>query len=667
MKKDKHTSLIAHSSKILAQKKWRGIAIGGVILLSVAAFFLRDKFTLSAEEAKSMLATYVVERGDIRTTVDGDGKIINPNIVNLSFLINGTLDQVFVEEGDKVKKGDVIAELDKQEYSFDLRNAQNQVQIVNANIKSKNAELTDDTLRVAEDDMTKSQRDMEIAREELDQTLAQSLESGRVEVQSAFSAVQKALESIDDIWGVDKNNTPYDSVMTTFNDSARENQVKEAYENLKRKYVAMWTEYNSLLLLSDPDVSRFLWQLKGFSEEVQETLEVVADLFNQAHLNTRTTQSLMDEAEGNIQTSLSAMNTKAGALVSAKQEIDSAYSAQQNGVKDATGDVSTSQVKLENSQLEFEKKKITKEAGLSVLYAQLQQAQIEVEKAKYNLGLTTLTSPIDGEVIAVSGNPGEAVKVQSTSTDSALVRILSDENFTTEVYIEEMDIGKVKVGQKANITLDAIEGIKLEGTVSYVANTATIDSNGITTYLVRVDITDEKATDLKEGMSTYVEFVSQEAKNVLLVPEKAVKRNQVELEDGTKVSVKTGLSDGQYTEIKEGLEEGQKIMVEGSFAQRSATQSTAEVSVNEEATSGEKTVLSEDKIKSIEEMLTQQSRLPEGWANMTLDQKRQALQELGSSQSMGGTTSGGLGGSTKGGGMGMGGRGGEKGGGGEKH
>ena len=214
--KDAPSSILQQSKQSQWYRKWWII---GVILLGVAGsftFVFRGSLfptALIIEEVK----LYTVKKDNIQVLVEGEGKIINPNVANLSFLTDGTLESVLVEEGQKVKKGDVLAELETQDLEFDLKDARNQVQIVNANIRAKNSEILDDSLRVTENEIIISQQNLENAELDYEQSINQALDLGIIEIESALPEIKKNLEVIDEIFGLDKNQAKYEAIGNSFN------------------------------------------------------------------------------------------------------------------------------------------------------------------------------------------------------------------------------------------------------------------------------------------------------------------------------------------------------------------------------------------------------------------------------------------------------------------
>ena len=174
-----------------------------------------------------------------------------------------------------------------------------------------------------------------------------------------------------------------------------------------------------------------------------------------------------------------------------------------------------------------------------------------------------LISPIDGEVIVRSVEPGQTV----TTNDAVLV--LSD-RLIVSAQFDETDIGRVKIGQEAVIALDAYPGVKIKGIVDHIAYESKLVNN---VNIYDVDIVPEKIPDFcRSGMSANVEVIEKEQKGVLLIPFEAIEKNQ----DGTFVTVKTspdntlkkrkietGLNDEKYAEVISGLTTADIIIVQG--------------------------------------------------------------------------------------------------------
>ncbi len=174
---------------------------------------------------------------------------------------------------------------------------------------------------------------------------------------------------------------------------------------------------------------------------------------------------------------------------------------------------------------------------------------------------TPLLSPIDGEVIVSQDDPGQIV----TSND--VVMVLSDK-LMVQAQVDETDIGKIRVGQKATITLDAYPNIKITGEVSHIYYESTTVNNVVIYY---VDILPDAVSDVfRSGMSATVSIVEDAKRDVLMLPLAAVKNNDsgsyVLLSQGNgkkpiERKITTGISDEKNVEIVSGLTGENKVLI----------------------------------------------------------------------------------------------------------
>ena len=226
------------------------------------------------------------------------------------------------------------------------------------------------------------------------------------------------------------------------------------------------------------------------------------------------------------------------------------------------------------------------------------QAIAALDEAQNNLSKTTLTSPIDGNVIEVTREVGERVRGSDFNED--VVMTLAALN-TMEVKIEvgEHEVVHLKNHQRADIKIDAFEGQTFEGTVVEIAQKALIRNQGTeqetTSFPVTVALV-VKPDGVLPGMSAEVRITAEERDSAVIVPVQAVTvRPEKGLPDtaanveGTKLAapkkgetfakvvfvvdgdkkvhprrVKTGIASDTDVEIVEGLKDGEQI-VEGPY------------------------------------------------------------------------------------------------------
>jgi HlyD family secretion protein len=146
---------------------------------------------------------------------------------------------------------------------------------------------------------------------------------------------------------------------------------------------------------------------------------------------------------------------------------------------------------------------------------------------------------------------------------------------TSEVYVkgkvDESDIGKVYLGQRARIKVESFKDKTFDGKVTKISPMG-VEKDNVTTFEVRVSI-QNPGGELKAEMTANAEIILEEHKNVLQIPEGAIlydkdKKASVEIpapkgKDGKdKVAVNIGISNGAKTEVLSGLKEGDQVVLQ---------------------------------------------------------------------------------------------------------
>jgi len=218
-------------------------------------------------------------------------------------------------------------------------------------------------------------------------------------------------------------------------------------------------------------------------------------------------------------------------------------------------------------------------ASLSVLEATIQEAEADLsatraalERSQTALAEATIRSPIDGVVLERLKEVGDGVSSILTAGGNATqIMMLGDlsEQFV-EARVDEVDLGRVHVGQPARVTVDAYRDRVLPGRVARIAPSGTVDDNGIVTFEVRVTV-DEDQDLLRPDMTAEAKLVLEAREGVPTLPQRALRRGAggwfVERLAGgdpprrERVRVEIGTSDGLITEIREGLQVGDRVLL----------------------------------------------------------------------------------------------------------
>ncbi len=284
-----------------------------------------------------------------------------------------------------------------------------------------------------------------------------------------------------------------------------------------------------------------------------------------AQIDPATFQAQVDQARANLFAARANVEKAQAALLDAKRTLDRNKTLYQKNYI-AKSDLDTAETNEQAAR-----------AQVSAAKAQVQQTGAALDFAENNLRYTRIVSPVDGTVISRNVDVGQTVAASfQTPTLFNIAQDLTKMQIDTN--IDEADIGKIKIGQTAEFTVDAYPDDTFTGKVFVIRN-APITIQNVVTYDVVVKV-DNPELKLKPGMTANVSIVLEKKEGVLRVSNAALRFKPAGkgenlnglkgsgvwiLKEGVpgRMEVKTGISDGNYTEIVAGpLQENIDIIVE---------------------------------------------------------------------------------------------------------
>lgn len=176
---------------------------------------------------------------------------------------------------------------------------------------------------------------------------------------------------------------------------------------------------------------------------------------------------------------------------------------------------------------------------------------------------TEITAPFNGVIGTITTSDSTSSNNQNTTVSDSIV-IMSTDSLVTDLSVDETDLQNIKVGQKAEVTVNALPDTKYTGTVTSIGQTGTY-SNGSSKFQITIKL--DKTTNVKIGMSAAVDIVVKSVTGAVAVPIEAVKGSgdnasvMVLNSDGTAspISVKLGLANKAYVQITSGISQGDTI------------------------------------------------------------------------------------------------------------
>ncbi len=250
------------------------------------------------------------------------------------------------------------------------------------------------------------------------------------------------------------------------------------------------------------------------------------------------------------------------------EQVTNAYTAARARYDKASKPADNAQLAAAQQQIETARanldkvKQTAKPYDIEQAQAQIRQAQIQADQAAHRLAQASLHAPRDGILSAVNVKVGELVGAQQVMTLVDLSKL------HINITVDEIDIARIKPGQEAIVTLDALPDTELKGIIDRIApKSGTV--SGVVAYEVRVLL--EKAdSPLKAGMTANTSVVLERRENAVLAPNWAVRRDnktgksfimtRVDEKTSKEIEVKVGLRNETVTEILSGVDEGQVIL-----------------------------------------------------------------------------------------------------------
>jgi HlyD family secretion protein len=499
------------------------LALGGVGIGAVAFNSFRPSNNVDLEKL-----TVVAEAQDVTLKIAASGSVLPGQTVNLSPKSAGRVAAIFVEQGDVVRQGQQIAQMENADVRAQILEAQANLRQAQANLnKGKNGNRAEE--------LSQAKSKLEAAQATLDRAKNGNRPQEIAQVRAKLDQVKSNL---------------------ALSQSIAPQQIQQAQAQI----AAAAARQN----LAKVKLARFqkLFNQGAISQDRLD--EVMADY--------QTTTATFLEAQQKLQQVKNNSSQEIAQRQASVMEIEQSLQQQQAGsrsedITKAQADVRQYQSALEQTKNGSRPEEIAQlTAAVDVASARLKAAQVLMQE-------TVIIAPFDGIITQRYASVGAFVTPTTTAskegqaTSTSVVAIARD--LEVKAKVPEVDIGKVNVGQKVEISADAYADTKFQGTVRIVAPEAVIEQN-VTSFEVRVAIDADREQKLKSGMNVNVSFVGKSAPASLMVPTVAIVRNKGK--DGLLVpgkdsqpefrEVEVGFSVRDKTQILKGIKSGDRVFID---------------------------------------------------------------------------------------------------------
>lgn len=496
------------------KRKWIFILLAVLIVGAGILVYVQQR---GKEPVAAQRVTVPVQRGTLTVQVSGTGSVSPVTKESITAPESGVVNEVLFQEGEKVEKGQVLVTFKGNDLSDQIRQEELNLQQLNTQLQNAKKNIYDQQLKTT----VTSPADGNLV------TLNVNV-GDEVQPNMVLGTVQKANTS---------------TITVPFNQA----QISDVKVGQKAE----------VLILDN------LQTIEGTVKEVDRLgrttssgiiyYDVTVEV-DQKIDSTFTAQVSVETPAGKIEAlekgvfkpaEIYEIKAKTSGTVSKLLVPKQAYVRTGQAVLLLDGNIDTNNIDQLNNQILQTKEKIKS----------LQEQESPPDP---------IVAPFSGEIVTRDVEPGTDLKA-----GQAVAEIANYQDFQMVIAVDELDIPKVKVGQTANITLNAFPDQKFQGEVIKIADEGTVN-NGVATFDVTILL--KKADGIRSGMTGEAVITVQQKENVLYVPIEAVQKrgnqymvftaNGGNSQGNPRMkNVEVGISNEDYIEITAGLNEGDEVIL----------------------------------------------------------------------------------------------------------
>lgn len=553
------------------------------IAIAIIAILGIGYYSYSSAAGSGKVTKYVLSEASKNTvisTVSGTGQISASSQVDLKAKASGDVTAVKVKGGDIVKAGQVLVQLDASDVYKSVRDAEINLQTAQIAYEKATRGAQPEDLVTTELSLSEAKASVEKSRLNAQDDLADSYTAVKTAILDTYNKYDDTINR--QMQGVYTDSSIYAKLNIITVDSQSESNATslraEAIESLA-KLKKLAANYPT----DTAEIDQALDDTIKYAKVLQKYLNSLNDMITGAIPSMSVSQTNINSYKSSVLSLISSINTTVNSLTAQKKAVGDQITTNAENIIAAENTLTRAQnsydvLTAELDPLDLQSQKIS-----------LQQKVNALSDARTAYADYTIKAPFDGQVASVSVKKGDDI-----SSGSAIATVISP-NKVAELTLNEVDIAKVKVGQKASLTFDAIADLELTGSVAELDMVGTV-TQGVVSYTVTISL-DANDDRIKPGMSVTASIITDTKLDVLTVPNSAVKSKNGEyyvltlpsasadsvgdsagVESDiapTQTTVTIGLADETNTEILTGLNENDIVVSKTTTVAKSASTASA--------------------------------------------------------------------------------------------
>lgn len=499
----------------------------------------------------------------------------------LVFWTEGKVQKLYVKEGDKVKAGQLLAELDKTQLSISL--SQQSLSIQNARINYDNllTQYTAADIAKAQNDVNSAQSKLDIAKQQLadmssDQWKNISTQGNIAQTNIIFSKTivpkgNDILQNIHDVMFGDQNS--YISLRSPSNWASAQN-----YYSQSNTYYQQFTTALSSLEATTTTTLQAIQDLQNYSNQflnaLSATLDNLVAAINDSLAWVDLSQVTLDD------TALTPLKTDNSSVLSLRSTLNTNISSLQNSdttIQSKKDEINTDETLLQTYKQTLQDMQNWPDSNTRILQSNsIKQSQLSYEQTSQQLKNYQIMAPFDGTVDTVGFKVGDTVSSNAgTSADG--ITVSNPDAYEVNMLIDQIDIVKVEPWLPVEITFDAYPGYVITWTIGSIDPTP-VTSAGVVSYAAKINLQKTDGKKIYDSMSANVKVIINHKDNILILPTVAIQTRTSASGDQTFVrtqqgmkDISVGITDWENTEILSWLQAGDIVSAKAYQVQAAAT------------------------------------------------------------------------------------------------
>lgn len=568
------------------------IVASALILAAIGGCYYGYQYIFSVDDAVRYVFTQV-QKGTLIVSIAGSGQVSALNQVDIKPKVSGEIIAVYAKLGQEVGAGTILATIDAVDAARAVRDAETALETAKLELDKMLEPLDALTLLQAENSLAQTQE----SKQKAEDNLKKAYEDGFNTISNAFLNLPTVMSGLNDIlyssdaglggggqWNIDY----YANAVQSYDEKVLQykTDVGEKYRIARVSYDKNFEDYKSVSRFSEREV------MESLLDETYETTKNIAEAVRSAnnliqfYQDKLTERGLKPQALSN--THISSLNS----YTSSTNNYLSGFLSAGRSLQDYKEAIITSKRSIEEKTLSLAKIKDGPEVlDIRAKKIAIQQREDALTTAKQALADHFVRSPFAGVIAKVNAKKGD-----TASAGTAIATVVTKQKIA-EISLNEVDVAKIKVGQKATLTFDAVPDLTVAGQVAEFDAVGTV-SQGVVTYNVKIAfdtqpvLRDSGATAaenvderVKPGMSVSASIITEAKPNVLLAPNSSIKiqgntqyaemagdddrdaalvmnANGIILQSPLRQQiVEVGLVNDEFIEIISGLNEGDLIVI----------------------------------------------------------------------------------------------------------